>query len=354
MVEKEKKLVLQIVLLTIAWAAFFMLPFVFFPYNRNNSPLKSLRFIYMFITSNTLLIVFYYLNSWFFIPSLLARKKTFYYVVSVLSCLFIYLSALYVIDISSRETKIWLQSDVAKKLHSTGPHFFAAGPLTLFLLAFIVSSGSKVIAKWFVAEETREEISRQQLQTELSLLKSQVNPHFLFNTLNGIYSLSVGNSTRTPDAVMKLSRIMRYTLEESKNDFVTLSQEIGFINNYIELQKIRLTENISVCFNVSEDVKNVKISPLLFIPFIENAFKYGISTHHHSKISVDISVKDSVLQFFCTNDVVPSSGMKPKGTGTGINNTRRRLELLYANKHELVIKNSEQQYAVSLTINTSL
>ena len=351
---KNRKLLFQIMIMVVAWICFFLLPFIFFPYNRSRSPFESSRFIYSFIASNTFLICFYYLNSWIFIPSILARKKIGLYVLIVLGCFFLYLTMLYQIAIHSEETKAFLNSNFAKKSYYKGPFFFSGGAMTLFLLAFVVSSGSKVIEQWFSAEEIKEEISRQQLQTELTLLKSQVNPHFLFNTLNSIYSLALVDNKKTADAVIKLSRIMRYTLEESQNDFVTLAHEIEFINSYIELQKMRLTENVKIIFLTSGNIDQAMIAPLLFIPFIENAFKYGISTRHPSTIDVSISVENNILRFLCKNDCFISSAGKNESTGTGIINTKRRLELLYPKKHELRIDADPQHYEVFLTVNLNL
>jgi hypothetical protein len=352
---KEKNLALQIIITSTAWICFCMLPFVIFPYDHTKQPLQSQRFIYLFITSNILLVGFYYLNTKVLIPISLAKKEIFLYISLIITLLFIYLTIIYLIDSNLKETKDFIQTAFAKSRNYTGPHFFASGPMTQFFIALTISSGSKLITQWLSAEEIKEEISQRQLQTELSLLTSQVNPHFLFNTLNGIYTLAVTDNEKTADAVMKLSRIMRYTLEESKNDFVTMNQEIEFINSYIELQKIRLTENVCICLKVNGDTDNSRIAPLLFIPFIENAFKYGISAHHDSKITVTISVEKDSLFFECTNGIVSSTKNRTeKSTGTGISNAKRRLELLYENKHELIIENSEKQYKILLTINTTV
>lgn len=348
---REKNLILQFIILVVTWAAFFTLPFQFFPYNRSYSPFDSQRFVTSLIVSNIVCLGFYFVNGWILIPNILAKKKTFLYVLIVLASFFFYLSVMNFIAITSPETKEFLKYAAEKDIHLKGPTFFSSGPMTLFLLAFVISTGSKVISEWFSAEEVKEEIKRQQLQTELSLLKSQVNPHFLFNTLNSIYSLSVSNSKRTSDAVMKLSHIMRYTLEESQKDFVMLQQEIDFINSYIELQKLRLTDNTQIQFVTCGSIGQVMIAPLLFIPFIENAFKYGISAHHVSDILVELKVENNTLYFKCKNNGFPKGSMAQKSTGTGIINTRRRLELLYNKKHDLNISSIDKEFNVSLTIN---
>lgn len=351
MATREKNLILQFIILIIAWAAFFMLPFQFFPYNRSYSPFYSQRFVNSLIATNIVCLGFYFVNGWILIPNILAKKKTFLYVLIVLASFFFYLTVMYFIAITSPETKEFLKYAAEKDIHLKGPSFFSSGPMTLFLLAFVISTSSKVIAEWFSAEEIKEEIKQQQLQTELSLLKSQVNPHFLFNTLNSIYSLSVASSKRTSDAVMKLSHIMRYTLEESQKDFVMLQQEIEFINSYIQLQKLRLSDNTQIQFVTCGNIDQVMIAPLLFIPFVENAFKYGVSAHHPSDILVQLKVENNGLHFQCKNNCFLNGSITQKSTGTGIINTKRRLELLYNKKHDLNISSADKQFNVSLKIN---
>src|SRR4051812_28322143 len=328
-----------------------MLPFQFYHYNKTISPFASQRFINMFIVSNVLLVSFYYLNSKVLIPKQLAVKKIFQYIVSVLLCFFLYLSVMYAIMITSEETKSFAQSEAAKTINYNGPYFFSGGAITLFLIAFLVSTGIKVITQWFTAEEVKEEISKQQLETELSLLKTQVNPHFLFNTLNSIYSLAIANNQKTADAVLKLSRIMRYTLEDCQGNYVALQQEIDFINSYIELQKLRLTNNNAVCFTTTGNISSARVAPFVFIPFIENAFKYGTSTHRPSSIKAMVQVSPHTINFTCENHFQVNGKLKVEGTGTGINNAKRRLELLYHKKYDLRIITEEHLYKVSLTIN---
>lgn len=352
MAEKEKNIVLQASIVVAAWLCFFMLPFQFFPYNKSKSPFDSERFIRLFTVSNILLICFYYLNSKILVPRLLAVKKTLPYFAFVFACMFSYLGVMYLIMYYAPETKTYAQSSYAISNGYKGPYFFSSGPMTMFLLAFLVSTGIKVIARWFTAEEVREEISKQQLETELNLLKTQVNPHFLFNTLNSIYSLAVANNVKTADAVMKLSRIMRYTLEECQDNSVALQAEIDFINSYIDLQKLRLTNNNEVVFKATGNISNARIAPFVLIPFIENAFKYGISTHRASSIHACVHADNNKITFTCENACQQTGKISLESTGMGIDNTRRRLELIYAEKFELAIDSKDQQqFKVLLTIN---
>lgn len=351
MAAKERNIVLQWSVIIAAWLCFFLLPFQFFPYDKSRSPFTSPRFIQLFTISNILLLCFYYLNSGILIPRFLAFKKIWLYISSVVAYFFLYLSSIYIIMILSPETARFFQSIAAKSLGYKSPYFFSSGPITLFLIAFAVSTAIKVIGQWFTAEEVKEEVSKQQLETELNLLKTQVNPHFLFNTLNSIYSLAIANNQKTADAVIKLSRIMRYTLEDCQGKDVELQQEIDFINSYIELQKLRLTDNNSIRFTACGNISTARIAPFVFIPFIENAFKYGISTHRSSSIEASLKAEKNTITFTCVNNYQPNSTQKYESTGMGISNTRRRLELLYAKKHELNIHSNDNRFSISLIIN---
>ena len=150
---------------------------------------------------------------------------------------------------------------------------------------------------------------------------------------------------------MKLSKIMRYILADSQKDYVPLTKEVEFINNYIELQQVRLTDKVTLDFTVSGEIEPYSIAPLLFIPFIENAFKYGVSTKEASTISIHLTTKTNRVIFDATNYIVPSENNEMEKTGIGINNVKRRLELLYPGKHKLTCEAYQQSYTVHLEIN---
>jgi LytS/YehU family sensor histidine kinase len=202
------------------------------------------------------------------------------------------------------------------------------------------------------AEQTKKEIETEKLNTELSFLKSQINPHFLFNTLNNIYSLAVAKSDATAGAVLKLSSIMRYVITDTKHHLVPLEKELQFIQHYIDLQKVRLTDKVTLNFSISGEVENKQIAPLIFIPFVENAFKYGISAKENSTISIEVKVVDSEVILSVHNAIVTQQKELIENTGIGIKNSKRRLELLYPDKHELQVKNENGHFSVNLTITT--
>lgn len=191
-------------------------------------------------------------------------------------------------------------------------------------------------------------LEKSKIATELSYLKSQINPHFLFNTLNSIYSLAIVGSNNTADAVVKLSNMMRYVLNDANKDWVSLEQEISYISNYIELQKLRFANSVKIDFNVSGDLSGKVIAPLIIIPFIENSFKYGVNAEQNSSIIIDINSKSKMLEVRIWNKKVDFNESDSESTGIGIENTKNRLRLLYPNRHVLSIDDNSDFFEVIL------
>ncbi len=193
------------------------------------------------------------------------------------------------------------------------------------------------------------EIGKQ--QDELVYLKAQMNPHFLFNTLNGIYALALRERAQLTAATMlKLSGIMRYVVTESAHTFVPLEKEISYINDYIELQKIRLPQNTTLSYSFIGSTLGVEIAPHNLMPFIENAFKYGVSPETDSIISILIRLEEGTITLHVDNNKVPLLNLS-EASGKGIENTKARLQLLYPGKHVLAIDEDEKNFKVILTIN---
>jgi len=196
------------------------------------------------------------------------------------------------------------------------------------------------------------QLEKEKLVAQISSLKSQINPHFLFNTLNNIYATAIDTSPRTADMVDKLSEMMRYTMKETQNDFVPLEEEINYLNNYIELQKLRLDSKIKFDYTIDGEFSELQIAPMLLIPFVENAFKHGVNSEQDSNIRINIKADESELHFLVANNKVNiQSGIKGNSSGLGIENTKHRLVLIYPSKHLLTIKETENDFTVSLHIN---
>ena len=223
------------------------------------------------------------------------------------------------------------------------------GAIIVFVLIYM---GIKYLVLGTKQEFRLKELEAKQAQAELDLLKSQVNPHFLFNSLNSIYSLTLKNSPKSSEAVMLLSDLMRYILETSKMKFVFLKEELAFIGNYIELEKIRLGANFTLEYTITGEPENLYIAPMLLIAFVENVFKHGVGANESKNLfKIGIRITNDNLQFSCMNNIVlKNNSLGKKENQTGIENVRRRLELLYPGKHRLNIQKSENNFLVDLQI----
>jgi len=201
----------------------------------------------------------------------------------------------------------------------------------------------------------KENAQKEKLQKEMELnyLKEQVNPHFLFNSLNSIYGLSKSQSPETPDLVMQLSELMRYQLESAKEDRVSLKEELEFIENYLLLEEKRLSERCVIELLISEYNTELTIAPMLLIPFVENAIKHGAqSTNEKSKIEVRAYLEETTFYFFVMNSK-PKHVLKTHRMGLGLENVKKRLNLLYPNLYALEILEKELEYRIKLSIRLS-
>lgn len=203
---------------------------------------------------------------------------------------------------------------------------------------------------WFDSQKLKDELIKERQSSEIALMRSQVNPHFLFNTLNNIYSLVYNKSDEAPEAVMKLSSIMRYMLYDSNTDFVALHKEMEYLNSFIELQQLRLSQKAFVEIKVNGTMENRTIAPMLLIPFVENAFKHG-EKNHEPGIIIQLDLTPGKLVFTVTNYVKPYEQRENEDAGGfGLANIKRRLGLLYPGKHELTLSLKGEIYKVELII----
>jgi len=198
------------------------------------------------------------------------------------------------------------------------------------------------------SQNEKKSLENLNLNAEVNFLKSQINPHFLFNTLNSIYSQAHNKSEHTEYSILKLSELLRYVLYETGEERVPLERDIQYINNYIDLQRIRLSSKITLRYTINGNLSGNTIAPLMLITFIENAFKHGISYTQPSVIDIDITVFEKTLTLTVSNPVVKND-IFTQG-GLGLKNVTRRLELLYPGKHNLTISQTDNQYLVNLKI----
>lgn len=214
----------------------------------------------------------------------------------------------------------------------------------------ILAVAVRMTIEWYKTEQEKVQIEAVASQAELQNLKNQLNPHFLFNTLNNIYSLISIDKDKAQNAVIGLSKILRYVLYDNNQDKVTLDKELSFTRNYIELMSLRLTDKVGLRVNIPEHANSQIIAPLLFITLIENAFKHGVSQTESSFIDIDIEVHDSTVKCIVKNSFFPKRENDYSGSGIGITNLKRRLTLLYPKKHEYDISLLDNIYISTLTI----
>lgn len=221
---------------------------------------------------------------------------------------------------------------------------------TFFLL---ISIPLRLIDNWFKKRELETEFRTHQLEAELRFLKAQVNPHFLFNALNNIYSLSFTESKKAPEMILKLSDMMSYMLYDCKSEQVKLSAEINYLKNYIDLQQLKKEGELNIDFKIKGNVSNAFISPMLFIPFFENAFKHGnLEDTENGWLKSELKMENGILDFHIANSLKKINGKKEKG-GVGLENIRDRLNLIFPERHNLIIKKEADLFSVDLTIKLS-
>lgn len=209
-----------------------------------------------------------------------------------------------------------------------------------FMIGFLIQLYKRTLA--------HQAIEFEKNKAELALYKAQINPHFLFNTLNTLYGLIISQSEKAEPAFVKFTELLRYMYSNNKLDKTPVKEEINYISKYIDLQLLRINEHTKVCFTHQEDDPNLEIAPMILITFIENAFKYGISSHIDSTISILIKVENGILSLVTENSIhkIPSQSQN----GIGISNCRKRLDLLYSQVYTLDIQKTEKYYKSTLTI----
>ncbi len=329
-----------------AWMIFLSLPFIFRPkpiFPPGMEPPDQGNMFFHFLAFNVYLIALFYFHGYWMLNHLLLKKRWWIYsgILVILFIVFMFLREMLFVRI---------------RHNGFGPsgEFELFRPermdsMFLFMVIIVISGGIWIVRKWMMSERKTRQIESERMTMELSLLRSQINPHFLFNTLNSIYSLALVKSENTADAVMKLSDIMRYMTEDSNSDKVPLVKEVDYISHYVELQKIRLNDPSNVSLEVSGDLTGYMIPPLVLMPFVENAFKYGTRNNEPTMIRINLQIEDYYLIFNVLNIVINDRNHSSKAH-VGISNTRKRLELIYPGRHSLEISDDNRLFTVRLSI----
>ncbi len=285
-----------------------------------------------FVISNFFLISFYYLNFYYALPKLFFKKR---YVIYVLICVMYLLLFNLVFYLNPSINPI---SKLFSKNHQLVITIFIVVRLIIVFLFSLLLYNIKRI----------REVEKNSFLNEINSLKSQVNPHFLFNTLNNIYALSLAKSDLTSDAILKLSNIMRYMMNQQIHDFVTVSKELEYINSYVELEKLRLPQNVKLTITNTCILEFKKIAPFIFLPFIENAFKHGVSPEENCEITINISNENDYLILLVRNKKVKV--YVNEVSGFGIQNVKKRLNFLYPNTHQITTSDELDYYTVTLKL----
>jgi LytS/YehU family sensor histidine kinase len=339
--------------------------------NRTEGPANDLFFPLVHTMNYLLLAAYFYLNTSVFVPHLLSKKKIIRFLV-ITVVIFVFFCSIF----PTLVWEYWIRSvpeplfrpDIpSQRLYfppPSGDENFPHIPLLLdlrrlgmyssfsrFLIVFVISTGLKVISQWYAEKQRLQELENSMVQAELSFLKSQIHPHFLFNSLNSIYYLALSKDDKAPEAILSLSDFLRFVTVESNHSHIPLKKEVKMLEEYIHLQRLRASEKFELQFQLKGDFRKREIMPLTFVPFVENAFKYGISTHIDCFIHIGVEVDDDTLLFTCDNSIVSRINDRNLSEGIGLENIRKRLELAYSGRHRLDIRTDRLAFHVKLQIN---
>ncbi len=232
-------------------------------------------------------------------------------------------------------------------------YFLVVGMYTVILIAVLI----KLLKYSYEKQTLNLQLLQEKTEAELEMLRSQINPHFLFNTLNNIYTLSLKKSDQTPEVVLKLSDMLDYLLYESNAAKVPLIKEVKLIENYLYLQQIRFGNRLKLNFKRDDKIGEQQIAPMLLLPFVENSFKHGVGKHRNNAwIDIDLTVTANKIVFSVKNSQSETEPIRKKQTsgGIGLTNVQKRLNLIYANHYNLNIENLDKSYSVKLILNSSL
>jgi len=300
--------------------------------------------LYPVIFGTIISIILFYTNALVLIPRYSKHKNAYKLFASLI---------LFLLTITLFETVIDYFCFIV--YHSTETESFITQLYTNLILNLFITAlslGYGLTKHWLKNEKKNQTLMKEKLSAELDFLKAQLNPHFLFNILNMAFSSATSHGDeRTADMIEKLSSLMRYMLYESNVDKIELSKEVEYIENYINLQKLRLSADlpVNINFSIKGDIHKNKIAPLILIPFVENAFKYGVKFGKKSKISIELKNNPNDFQFIIENPIHNSLNNLEKNSGLGLKNVKKRLSIIYPDKHTLNITKNNR-FSVHLKI----
>jgi hypothetical protein len=331
------------------WLGYFFIPKLIDAFQ--DKP-EFFRESYFWWTIQILIVIFFYVNYLVFIPGLLFKKKYLLYALSVIACIigFSFIIEFFVTTVFQHGPIFQGPGEITPPEPPDGMNGPFKG-ISVFSIVFVISTALRMSIEWFKNEKLRRELENEKLKAELEALKAQIDPHFFFNVLNNICSLARKKSNDTEKFIIKLSELIRYNLYENKGEKFFLEKEIEFLKSYIEIQQLRLDKNALVKFDYNNTNPDLMIEPMILFPFIENAFKHGISYQNTSYINIKLKTEANRLFFEVENPIVEKSvGKESNHNGIGLNNVKKRLSLLYPEKYNLDVTSDEGVFKVSLII----
>jgi sensor histidine kinase YesM len=331
---------------TIVWIVLFFFPFLF--RGRDSGTISLREYLNFFIMLAGALAVFY-VNYSYLVKRFLFTRQLWLYLLSnlLLFATVIFLSHLILSRLLPPEA---MPSELTRRVPF---HFIILFDFIKYLFLTVLSVALKATSSWYQIDTERKELEKQRSEAELQNLKNQLNPHFLFNTLNNIYSLIAINGEQAQEAVHELSRLLRYMLYDSTQAFVPLGQDMDFVRNYVELMRIRMPEHVDLKTEIHVDLPDVTVAPLLFISPVENAFKHGVSNSRPSFVHITIIAAGKQIKCLIRNSLFPKDKQDQSGSGIGLTNLKKRLELLYPGSHELTCGQTDETYTCELILNLS-
>jgi hypothetical protein len=303
----------------------------------------TVQFCYLiFVAGN------FYFNYFFNIPRFLFQKKYFQFTVLLFAGIII--AALLRVPLASYLNRTWF---IPGQPQPGFASLFTTSMLNIAAWTIALITGKLMIDR-FRLQQYVQEVARQKERAELDFLNAQLNPHFLFNSINSIYAHIDKQNNVARNMLLTFSEMLRYQLYECSSNRIAIEREMNYVKNYVELQKSRKEDTVAVELVIDKDVKGFTIAPLLFIAFIENSFKYiGASDEQRKKVTISFKKRDDVLIFHCCNTKEKGILNNIEHKGIGLSNARRRLALLYPKKHSLLVADNDESYEVNLNIQLS-
>ena len=331
----------EVIIFSVVAVLFLMIPFMLGTNFSTDGDFYEKPFFKKMLAEYVLLIVFFIFNYQYLTPEFIFKKRYIAYIISILACFYI----IYTIPDYFFHIDNFYSTKGKRRIQ---PRRFSIYLIwTTKVLLFACSTFISLLLR---QSKRFLEVKEEKQLSEIAYLRAQINPHFLFNTLNSIYALTLQKSDNAPDAVMKLSKMMRFVVSESSKDVVSLKEDIDYIKNFVQLQRLRITNKESIHLNIEGEYQQLNISPLLLITFIENAFKYGVINDDEYPIKINLFIEKGVLTLSVVNTISDHQIREDEKSEIGIKNTTKRLDYLYPEKYNLDIVQNDDQFLVKLKI----